>query len=408
MGSGIRFFGVIVSCWILGVAGDAYTTDKTTVFCQKLHVDVAAIDSEYLQRFECIDSLKAAATVFEDAFEKSGLAVEVPKHARVLFRYRDQRLLPLIRKVAADSVAHAVYRIAAINVLGVMQDSIATAMLCTLVTSNNPLLAETALSALGKCAPKKVTQELRAVIAHEKNGYLKSTAIAALKRASGGAPVPFRRGYFEDTLGLYCMTSFLFNPRLRGNEQTSFGDKIDHIVVQPASSGGCIYPHQQYKMNPATIFNGRTYGVQFDDENPFHVGEDSGFFIEGLPIHSIADGIVTELLYEQSWGFLVTVESNLRYHGTVTVVYAHLSKYLDVEIGQRVKKGDKIGDLGPQESVENGGYYSHLHWGVVKGAHATAPIHGYSPDTGAYYDPLTFVVKENYPKGVNYRKLLFR
>ena len=67
--------------------------------------------------------------------------------------------------------------------------------------------------------------------------------------------------------------------------------------------------------------------------------------MEGLPVHSIADGIVTNIIYEQSWGCLVAVQSRLRVCGTVTSFYGHLSRYIDVKVGQGVNVGDKIEEI---------------------------------------------------------------
>ncbi len=111
-------------------------------------------------------------------------------------------------------------------------------------------------------------------------------------------------------------------------------------------------------------------------------------------------------MYEQSWGFLVAIESNLRVHGTVTFFYGHLSHSIDVRIGQKVSAGDKIGELGPKESVVNGGYMAHLHLGVAKGSHEYAILAGYAGSVDRWYNPVALIGKENNGGHVRYGKLL--
>jgi murein DD-endopeptidase MepM/ murein hydrolase activator NlpD len=122
----------------------------------------------------------------------------------------------------------------------------------------------------------------------------------------------------------------------------------------------------------------------------------------------MAPGVVTNILYEQSWGFLIAIESNLKHSGAVTAFYGHLSRYIDVKIGQRVETGDKIGELGPQESVENGGYKSHLHWGIAKSAFSDAVLAGYAHDCEHWHNPIALVGKENNPGGPDFSELILK
>ncbi|MBN1757356.1 MAG: peptidoglycan DD-metalloendopeptidase family protein [Chitinispirillaceae bacterium] len=385
-----------------------FATKFTVDFPQQLHIDIEAADSTYLYRFECIDSLYAAIEQFETAYEKYRLQVNVLKHGRVVFRYRDPKMLPLIRSIVRNATVTQVYRVAAINVLGAMRDTIAIPVLTALVDDTNAILAETVINALGKCGNGDVAEMLKGKLKKESNGYLRTTTEAAIRRINGDAPVPYSKPFFHDTVSGYVMNAFLFNPMLSGNNETRFCREYDNIIIQNISSGRCIYPHQQFKMNPKTIFNARTFAYAPLGGSLFHVGEDSGFFLEGLPVHSIADGVVTGIMYEQSWGFRVTVESNLKMHNTVTVIYGHLSKFIDVKLGQKISTGDKIGDIASPESVENGGYFSHLHWGVAKGGYKIAKIYGYDNDTSSYIDPYKLIIDENRDKKIDYKRLLFR
>jgi len=399
--------GIILLLIFFCCTGPGHRSGNRQQFPQKLDVDITEADSAWLSRFEEVDTLRNAALGFENAYSKNADVKNALQHVRVLFRYRDERLLPLFRAIAGDSTIAAVYRCVAVNVLGSMQDSLAVPVLTGLARSDNDVLAEIAVDALGKCGDERQLPLLDSIRQRTDNGYRATTAAAAVGRIRKKVPAPLGKPFLYDTLSAYRMTAFLFNPTLSGDESTFSVNELTSVIVQNRTSPVCIYPHQQYKMNPATIFNARTFGVRFDDENPWHVGEDSGFFLEGLPIHAVADGIVTCVLYEQSWGFLVGMESELPVSGTVTIIYAHLSQFIDVGVGQSVSVGDKIGDLGAAESLENGGYFAHVHWGVIRGAYRAVSFHGYDTDTAKYIDPFEFVIHENHPRGVNYKKLLF-
>ncbi len=377
------------------------------VFPQKLHIDITETDSCNLERFRSIDSMKAAVSRFEREFSEKNDAVDYTKHFRVIFRYRDRRLLPLLTSICSDTAVPMMHRAVAISVIGIIGDSTCQRTLMPYAGNPNPVFAECAVNALGKCGGKSAIDQLALMRKNETNGYYAATITAAIKRLCGNVPQPLNASQLLDTSG-FVKTAFLSNPMMLGNSQTERNKRLDRIVAQTENHGEVIFPHQQYKMNNRTIFNVRTYGLQLEEGDYFHVGEDSGFLLEGLPVHAMADGTVTLILYEQSWGCLVAVESRLKHFGTVTWFYAHLSRFIDVEVGQKVSTGDKIGDIGSQESAENGGYYAHLHWGAAKGPFASELIRGYAPDTLYWYDPVTLVIRENHPNGVDYRKLIFK
>jgi len=54
---------------------------------------------------------------------------------------------------------------------------------------------------------------------------------------------------------------------------------------------------------------------------------------------------------------------------TFCTLYAHLSPMMHVRPGDIVSAGQKIGSVGRTNSVENGGYYAHLHFGIHQGSY---------------------------------------
>ncbi|MDA5555649.1 M23 family metallopeptidase [Shimia sp. MMG029] len=85
----------------------------------------------------------------------------------------------------------------------------------------------------------------------------------------------------------------------------------------------------------------------------------------GTPIHSTADGVVVHAGWQSGYGRLVKIRHE---HGIETR-YAHLAK-IRVKVGQRVSRGDRIGDMG--NSGRSTG--THLHYEVRVNGRAVNPM----------------------------------
>ena len=85
----------------------------------------------------------------------------------------------------------------------------------------------------------------------------------------------------------------------------------------------------------------------------------------GTPIYATADGVVTHAGWSSGFGKMVKIQHDF---GIVTL-YAHQSK-LRVKVGQRVSRGDRIGDMGT--TVVSTGV--HLHYEVRAGGKAVNPM----------------------------------
>lgn len=125
-----------------------------------------------------------------------------------------------------------------------------------------------------------------------------------------------------------------------------------------------------------------------------HVGEDSGWLFDGMPVHSIMDGRVVLIQHEESWGCLVCIENILPDSQVVCTYYGHLSSNLDVTVGKLQQAGDKIGEIGPAFSLENGGYRSHLHLGIEKDSIGNAVIAGYDERIDRWYNPVDLFLRK--------------
>ena len=85
----------------------------------------------------------------------------------------------------------------------------------------------------------------------------------------------------------------------------------------------------------------------------------------GTPVLVTADGVVTNAGWENGYGKMVEVRHDF---GLVTR-YGHLSG-IDVKVGQRVSRGDKIGAMGNTGRSTG----THLHYEVRVNGSATNPM----------------------------------
>ncbi len=98
--------------------------------------------------------------------------------------------------------------------------------------------------------------------------------------------------------------------------------------------------------------------------NRMHEGTDmAGSY--GTPIYATADGVITHAGWDSGYGRLVKI----RHDFGIETRYAHLSD-LRVEVGQRVSRGDRIGDMG--NSGRSTG--THLHYEVRLDGTAVNPM----------------------------------
>ncbi|MGI1663180.1 DUF5930 domain-containing protein [Palleronia sp. KMU-117] len=85
----------------------------------------------------------------------------------------------------------------------------------------------------------------------------------------------------------------------------------------------------------------------------------------GTPIYATADGVVVHAGWEGGYGRLIRI----RHEFGIETYYAHLSK-IGVEVGQRVSRGDRIGDMG--NSGRSTG--THLHYEVRQSGKPVNPM----------------------------------
>ena len=85
----------------------------------------------------------------------------------------------------------------------------------------------------------------------------------------------------------------------------------------------------------------------------------------GAPLYATADGVVTHAGWSSGYGRLVKIQHEFG----IETRYAHMSK-LRAKVGQRVSRGDRIGDMGASGRVTG----VHLHYEVRVGSKAVNPM----------------------------------
>jgi murein DD-endopeptidase MepM/ murein hydrolase activator NlpD len=111
----------------------------------------------------------------------------------------------------------------------------------------------------------------------------------------------------------------------------------------------------------------------------FHTGHDVGACLDGAGLYAIADGVVRFVHTGSDMGTLFVVEHHLSKKELVNAVYMHGGTTVFVAVGDKVACGQLLGTMGVGFSIENGGHFAHLHFGLYPGAFNVLHDYGYKP-----------------------------
>jgi murein DD-endopeptidase MepM/ murein hydrolase activator NlpD len=352
---------------------------------QKIEIDTGAV---FLEPTPMIETAREALEAHKDLEKtiKKG-RINLFNDYYLLFRYRDTSFIKVWLQLITSNSENPLLKIWFINAVEQMGRSENLGYIACFNSSKNAIIRECAANAYGFLAPADSIPALRQWHAAEKNGYVRKTLEASIKAIqTGGYKNRFSylpRYYKDKPLKL----QFLYNRKINNDpEFQKYETDTGHRCVRTASFA---FPFQQYegklKRAPKRGFFGSSRN------SIFHVGVDAGWALEGVPVHAIADGIVKQVSHNLSWGSMVVVETISPASDTVCAIYGHLSRFINVNVGDLVKTGDKIGQIGNSVSYENGGYWAHLHLGIEKNSFNDAGISGYDRDTLNYENPIAFI-----------------
>jgi murein DD-endopeptidase MepM/ murein hydrolase activator NlpD len=128
----------------------------------------------------------------------------------------------------------------------------------------------------------------------------------------------------------------------------------------------------------------------------YHTGQDVGACLEGAGFYAIAAGYVKFVYTGSDMGTLICTEHHVEGDRLVTAVYMHGGDTVFVEPGDQVVCGQLLGTMGMGYSVENGGHYAHLHFGLYPGPFRVDHNFGYravKAGLADWYDPAKFLPK---------------
>lgn len=125
-----------------------------------------------------------------------------------------------------------------------------------------------------------------------------------------------------------------------------------------------------------------------------HVGHDVGACMDGVGYYAPADGVVKLIDTGSDMGTVIVVQHQLPGGRLVNGVYLYGGDTVFVEPGADVVCGQLLATMGTGFSIENGGHFAHLHYGLYPGSfdvrhnYANKPV---SAGLADWYDPQAFL-----------------
>jgi murein DD-endopeptidase MepM/ murein hydrolase activator NlpD len=386
-----RKIGLIGLLFVSPLMMFIHCLSKEGIFKNALYINPGNINDSLLPIV--IETNDKKALKFEADLKRYGYdRINISEYLDIIFRYRDPALLPIYFAILESQNLHPYFKISAIYVIGEIGSTKNFKNLYKLWQSEkNDLIREYIASALGKLSDSSQASILKSMEKAEENAYVRRTLEAAISRANGGRRTRIAYLPLYDTVQFRRIKTY---PSEKSYIEYSLiaRKKIDTTISGyiPIAKD-CTFPHMQYKKCRSIYEKVKQPFSSFALPGVWHVGEDSGWLFAGMPIHSIMDGRVALIQHEESWGCLVCIESMLPNKQIVCSYYGHLSSNLDVAVGQILKEGDKLGEIGPSFSLENGGYRSHLHLGIEKASIKNAVIAGYDENIAHWFNPVEFI-----------------
>ena len=357
-------------------------------FSQKIEIDTNLRILQPTPMYLTSEDALKGHRAFEKRLNKNKIDIENDYY--LIFRYRDNSIIPKWIKLIIDNSENPLLVVWFINALEQMSDPENLKYIAEFKKSPNAIIRESVANAYGFLANSDSIQGLKEWFKKEDNGYVCKTIEASIKAINEGGfenRIPYLPKYYnEKPLKL----EYIYNRKV--SDDPSMQVYETDTTETSIQCDRYIYPHQQYlwslKNAPKRGYFGSKTG------RIYHVGMDSGWLLEGLPIHSICDGIVKQISHNLSWGNLVVIESIIPSGDTICAIYGHLSPFNNINVGDTVYIGDRIGQIGNSVTHDNGGYWAHVHVGIEKRSFLNADISGYDIDTAFYENPITFIRKK--------------
>lgn len=319
---------------------------------------------EFAKRLEAFDAKVLAVTREKDEKKRAKLASALAASdgdIELLIRYREPALAPVFTDILAKSRKWFT-RTRALYALRMVGDETSVPAVVPALADRDSMVREAAANTLGRLGGDAAQAALAARKAVERDPYVLATIEAAL------GPVA-EKPWAERSDGKQWKETLAGPEGARRVEwawvvkgASLFNDYQARGADVPVASK-FVYPVQRYEEDLFAGFPRNSFGAGGN-----HGGEDCAWFREGCSYYSIADGLVRMVQGAGGdWGFLVVIEHRLADGRYVTSVYGHSGFDVLVRPGDRVTCGQRIATQGLSCAVENGGYGSHLHFGLGDG-----------------------------------------
>jgi murein DD-endopeptidase MepM/ murein hydrolase activator NlpD len=327
-------------------------------------VGVCTRKDDFAKRQEAMDAKVLAVTREKDDAKRKKLAAALAAaegDIECLIRYREPALVPAFTEILAKSKKWFT-RTRALYALKMAGDPSVVPTIAPALADKDAMVREAAANALGVLGGDAARKALEARKAAETDPYVAATIDAALGPMS-------KRPWASRSDGKEWKETLAGPEGARRVEwawvvkgASLFNDYEAGALDVPVATR-FVYPVQRYEEDLFAGYPRNSFGAGGN-----HGGEDCAWFREGCSYYAIADGVVRMVQGAGGdWGFLVVVEHRLADGRYVTSVYGHSGFDVLVKPGDRVTCGQRIATQGLSCAVENGGYGSHLHFGLGDG-----------------------------------------
>ncbi len=324
---------------------------------------------------------------FEARLKKDN--IDLKNDFYLIFRYRDLQMVSVWENVINQNRENIILKLWYINAIAQLGVDSLLYKIEKFRTSKNSIVREYAANAYAYLGAKGDIKKLEKWLKLEKNSYVVETiknSISVIKNNGYRNRIDYIPRYYEGSLKKF---EYFYNVFVTTNSDYYYSEDRPIDSLQYPMVTNAILPHQQYnwriKNAPPAGYFGNNHGYTY------HVGEDSGWLLDGLPVHAISNGVVRKIQHESSWGNLVVIESKLNDSSYICTIYGHLGENLDIKVGDTVYAGKKIGQIGNSFTLENGGYVGHVHIGIELRKYENAQLSGYSLNIDRFTSPKLFV-----------------
>jgi hypothetical protein len=321
-------------------------------------------------------------------------------------RYRNPELKPLFYELLRNADWQVRHR--ALHVLEYYGDSTRIKDAWPWLVHEQPRLREKAAIYCMKVwdaeSPKQVAggkpgEALAPMILKEDDDQVKGAMEALAKRIAG--KLTFDKVYTEVVVKLD--DGLLVTPFLDGMDKVRSAAPDYVAKPNPRMGGGnasalppamrwnfplCVWGKEEVQGSLQPFANLR------QDGTVYHTGQDVGCCLDGAGYYAIADGIVKFIHTGSDMGTLIVVDHNAG-DGIESSLYMHGGDTVFVKVGDKVSSGQLLTTMGLSYSIENGGHFAHLHFGLYPGGFVVNHNYGYKPVSDGladWHDPSKWLV----------------